>query len=248
VANIFRKYDLAAVPVIDIDGRLLGHITYDDVMDVAEEEAEEDLLIMAGTDHRELEDASPLHVARIRASWLAACMIGTLITVGVAAFFKGELPVGIFAVLVIFGPSIAAISGNSGVQTSTLTVRGLATGSLAGRSLRHVYLREVRVAATLAVLFGLLAGVVVLLALPVLKHTDRAEPATSAGLVAGAVGGAMFLAILFATTLGILLPFALRRLRADPAMASGPLVTTLNDSMSWAIYLLLATLLLRYAI
>jgi len=246
VANTFGKYDLAAVPVVDASGRLLGRITYDDVMDVAEEEAQEDLLLMAGTDHRELEDASPIHAARVRGGWLIACMIGTLVTVAVAAFFKDHLlPVEIFAVLVIFGPSIAAMSGNSGVQASTLTIRGLATGSLAGRSLKRVYLRQVRIHCALALVFGILGGGIAALLMPLLERLGRTGPELSPLLVGCSVGGAMLLAILYATTLGIILPFALRRLRVDPAIASGPLVTTLNDSMSWAIYLLLATLLLR---
>ncbi|HUW84310.1 MAG TPA: magnesium transporter [Phycisphaerae bacterium] len=244
VANVFRKYDLAAVPVVDDEGRLLGRITYDDAMDVADEEAEEDLLIMAGTDPRELESASAMRVVGVRASWLAACMVGTLVTVAVAAFFKGQLSLQVFAILVLFGPSIAAMSGNSGVQTSTLTILGLATGGLAGKSLRRTYLREVRVAGCLAVLFGVLAGLITWLILPLIERTGRMHPEVSPALVAWAVGGAMFLAILYATTLGILLPFALRRLGVDPALASAPLVTTLNDSSSWAIYLLLATSLL----
>ncbi|MFQ6048450.1 MAG: magnesium transporter, partial [Phycisphaerae bacterium] len=245
VANLFRKYDLAALPVVDQQGRLLGRITYDDVMDAADEEAEEDLLRMAGTGPKELETASPVRVAGVRATWLGACMLGTLITVAVAAFFKGKLDVEIFAVLAIFGPSIAAMSGNSGIQCSTLTIRRLATGGLAGQNLRRCYVREARVAGLLGGLFGVLAGLIARLVLPLLVQAGRASPKTPAVVVAGAVGGAMFLAIMFATTLGITLPFIFRRLGIDPAIASGPVVTTFNDSASWAMYLLLATIMVR---
>lgn len=248
VANVFRKYDLAAVPVIDKHGHLLGRITYDDVMDVAEEEAEEDMLRMAGTDPAEMESTSALRAVNVRARWLSACLIGTATTVAVCAFFKGHMPDAVFAILVLFGPPIAAISGNSGVQASTLTILGLSSGGLAGRNFARACAHELRIALGLAVLFGIAAGVLAGLAAPVIEQYGRWAPDVAPFTVGLAVGGAMLLAILYATVLGTVLPFALRRLGVDPAIAAGPLVTTLNDSTSWAIYLLLALLLLRYGL
>jgi len=145
VRNIFSKNDLIVVPVLDQEHRLVGRITADRVIEVAEEEAAEDLYTMAGTDPDELDSFSAFHAARIRMTWLLPCLIGTAVTATVMTFFKTHDPF-VFAAAAVFVPMIAAISGNAGLQTSAIVVSGLATGHLVALKFSTVFGREVRIA------------------------------------------------------------------------------------------------------
>jgi magnesium transporter len=241
VRNIFRKNDLLVVPVLDRDRRLVGRITADRVIEVAEEEAVEDLYVMAGTNPDELESFSAVHAARVRMTWLLPALLGTGITATILTVFRAHNPT-IYLTAVAFAPMIAAISGNAGLQTSAIVVSGLATGHLAALRLATVLSREVRIAVLVALSCALLGAT----ACAVLIHTRTSTAgATHAppGQLVVAFGVAMFSAIMVATTLGLLLPFAFRRLGIDPAISAGPLVTTANDSISVAIYMTLAVLL-----
>jgi len=239
VRNIFSKYNLIVVPVLDSDHRLVGRITADRILEVAEEEAAEDMYAMAGTEPEELDKFSALHAARVRMTWLLPCLIGTSITALVMMFFKNLDP-AIFVIAVSFVPMIAAISGNAGLQTSTIVVSGLATGHLAALKFSQVFTREVRIALVVAICCGIIGG---LLCGILLKHKGAEEHAVPGTIIVMAFGCGMFAAIMVATTLGLLLPFVFRRIGFDPAISSGPLVTTANDSMSVAIYLTLTLLL-----
>ena len=238
VRNIFSKNDLIVAPVLDKNHRLIGRITADRIIEVAEEEAAEDLYTMAGTDADELENISILHAARIRMTWLLPCLIGTAITALVLMFFKSHNPV-IYVVAVAFVPMIAAISGNAGLQTSTIVVSGLATGHLAALKLNQVFTREVRIALLVALSCGLIGGT----ACAILLNARAPESTIEPMRIVFAFGTAMFSAIMIATTLGLFLPFLFRRIGIDPAISSGPLVTTANDSISVAIYMTLTLLL-----
>ena len=238
VRNIFSKNDLIVVPVLDENHKLIGRITADRVIEVAEEEAAEDLYTMAGTDADELDDVSVLHAARVRMTWLLPCMIGTGITVLVMMFFEHNNPL-IYVAAVAFVPMIAAISGNAGLQTSTIVVSGLATGHLAALRLSQVFTREVRIALLVALSCGIIGGA----ACAVLLHTKANSGVVEPFRLICAFGTAMFSAIMVATTLGLFLPFLFRRIGIDPAISSGPLVTTANDSISVAIYMTLTLLL-----
>lgn len=238
VRNTFSKNDLIVVPVLDANRRLVGRITADRVIEVAEEEAAEDFYTMAGTDPDELESFSAFHAARIRMTWLLPCLIGTAVTAMVMAFFKTH-DQAVFAVAAVFVPMIAAISGNAGLQTSAIVVSGLATGHLAALKFSTVFTREVRIALLVALSCGLLGAV----ACTILIHTRPAEEAIEPMRLIFAFGTAMFSAIMVATTLGLLLPFVFRKIGIDPAISSGPLVTTANDSISVAIYMTLAVVL-----
>jgi magnesium transporter len=238
VLNIIRKYDVPEAAVVDENERLIGIITYDDLLDVAEEEAEEDLLRMAGTDPAERETSSPFRAARIRLSWLLPCMLGMLITAAVIMLAEPQFEVAIFGALVPFVPMIGAMGGNTGIQTSTIVVRGFATGELAGTKLGRALYREGRIALLMAPACGLLAWGMVHVSLPLLRAMEQTNP----GLVdpvriAWAVGIAMCAAIFVAALLGIALPFIFKSLKVDPAIASGPIVTTMNDVVSVSIYL-----------
>ncbi len=238
VRNIFSKNDLIVVPVLDRGHKLVGRITADRVIEVAEEEAAEDLYTMAGTDPDELDTVSVFHAARVRMTWLLPCLIGTGITVLVMTFFRNHNQV-IFLAAAAFVPMIAAISGNAGLQTSTIVVSGLATGHLVALKFSQVFTREVRIALLVALSCGILGGI----ACAILINSTTTENTIEPGRLVFAFGTAMFSAIMVATTLGLFLPFLFRRIGIDPAISSGPLVTTANDSISVAIYMTLTLLL-----
>ena len=238
VANIFRKNDLMVMPVVDEKGRLVGRITVDDVVDVMEEEAEEDALVMAGTHPAELDTSKVFRAARIRLPWLLVCLLGSMGTAAVIGFLSPHFTAVQLAGVIMFMPAIAAMGGNSGLQTSTIVVRGLATGDLAALRIGQVFARESRVALVVACCCAVIAGFI---AAGVLAASS-AELARSheAEALALAVGLAMFCGIMIATTLGLLLPFLFRKIGIDPAVSSGPLVTTANDTISYLTYFSLA--------
>jgi magnesium transporter len=239
VRNIFSKNDLITAPVLDRSNRLIGRITADRIIEVAEEEAAEDLYTMAGTDPDELDTFSMFNAARVRMTWLLPCLLGTAVTALVMTFFKDFNPT-VFVAAVSFVPMIAAISGNAGLQTSAIVVSGLATGHLAALKLSQVLTREVRIAMLVALACGVVGGLICF-AMFQLK-TDQPHSVQATRLVS-AFGVAMFSAIMVSTTLGLVLPFVFRRIGIDPAISSGPLVTTANDSISVAIYMTLAVIL-----
>jgi len=238
VRNIFSKNDLIVVPVLDQNHRLVGRITADRVIEVAEEEAAEDLYTMAGTNPDELETFSALHAARIRMTWLLPALVGTGITATILTTFKAHNP-SVYIAAVAFAPMIAAISGNAGLQTSAIVVSGLATGHLVALRFLTVLSREIRIALLVALSCAVLGGV----ACSLLLHSKAPEELLQPIQLVFAFGTAMFSAIMVATTLGLFLPFLFRRVGIDPAISSGPLVTTANDSISVAIYMTLAVLL-----
>jgi magnesium transporter len=243
VRNIFSKNDLIVVPVLDEEHKLVGRITADRIIEVAEEEAAEDLYTMAGTDADELDTFSAFHAARIRMTWLLPCLIGTGVTALVLMFFHDKFDIEGFSVVytaaILFVPMIAAISGNAGLQTSAIVVSGLATGHLVALRLSQVFTREVRIALLVALSCGLIGGVTC----GILLNVKAAENTIESFRLVFAFGTAMFSAIMVATTLGLFLPFLFRRIGIDPAISSGPLVTTANDSISVAIYMTLTLLL-----
>jgi magnesium transporter len=238
VRNIFSKNDLIVVPVLDKNHKLVGRITADRVIEVAEEEAAEDIYTMAGTNPEELDKFSAFHAARIRMTWLLPCLIGTAVTALVMIFFRSNHLV-IYVAAAAFAPMIQAISGNAGLQTSAIVVSGLATGHLAALKFSQVFSREIRIALLVALSCGLLGGIVCSL----LISTRATDNNVSPERLIFAFGIAMFSAIMVATTLGLFLPFLFRKIGIDPAISSGPLVTTANDSISVAIYMTLTLLL-----
>lgn len=238
VRNIFSKNDLIVVPVLDEEHRLVGRITADRVIEVAEEEAAEDFYTMAGTEPEELDTFSAVRAARIRMTWLLPCLLGTGVTAIVMNLFGTHDP-RVYVAATAFVPMIAAISGNAGLQTSAIVVSGLATGHLVALKLSTVLSREVRIALLVAITCGLIGAVIC----SVLIHYRPAQNSIEPVRLVFAFGVAMFSAIMVATTLGLFLPFIFRKIGIDPAISSGPLVTTANDSISVAIFMTLAVLL-----
>ncbi len=226
VAELFRKYDLIAIPVVDPDGILVGRITVDDIMDVMHDEAEEDISIMAGTSEEELHEDSALKVSRIRLPWLVIGALGGLGSATVMNHYRFSLEKVL--TLAFFVPVITAMGGTVGLQTSTIIVRSMRTErGLAGEAGRRL-LKEWRVAITNALILGSTIYLVV-----GLWFGDWS--------LAAVVGGSLAAVILVAATLGTVMPFALRRVGVDPAVAQGPFVTTLNDIIGILVYLGLAS-------
>jgi len=230
VASLVSKYDLMAIPVINRRRKLLGGVTVDDIMDVIEEEVNEDVYKMAATKDEELANLSPFSKARIRLPWLITCLMGTLVSASILHFFKDTLSQKV--VLTLFIPAIMAMGGNSGLQSLTITVRSMTTGVLDRYSIAKVILRELSTAMLLGIIFGALMGVIS--GIWIHKHT--------LGFI---VGISMFLAISLSSLTGIFVPLLFRKIGIDPAIASGPLITTLNDITAIFVYLGLATLLIH---
>lgn len=230
IARTFREYNLTVAPVVDDEGRLLGRITVDDVVEVIEEEATEDAYKLAGSDDEELSQRSAFVVAKIRLPWLLICLVGSLGAAAIIHWF--ELALRDFFALTIFIPVITATGGNAGLQSSTITVRGLATGRLERKYLLPAVLREIRVGGIIALTCSVVIGLV-------------ARLWSGEMMIAVAIGAAMFCAITAAATLGVVVPISLKKLGKDPAIASGPLITTSNDALGLIIYLGLASFLLK---
>jgi magnesium transporter len=233
VARLFQKYDLIAAPVADEQGRLVGRITIDDIVDVIEEEAEEDLLIAVGADEADLSygGGNIIRISGVRLAWLLANLLGGLVAAWLISLFTDTLTDAL--ALVAFIPVIMAMGGNVGIQTSTITIRGIATGRIRRDNSRTVFLRELSI--------GIFMGLVCGLALAAVAGFWKGDPWI--GLV---VGLAMFVAILVASFVGAVLPALLRMVDIDPAIAAGPVVTTAIDILGILIYFLIAVALLSY--
>jgi len=229
VARIVARYDILAVPVVDDSNRLVGVVTVDDVIDILRKEATEDILKMAGVGEEFVETKSIFKSTRIRLPWLFASCLG-----GLFAFFiigKFESSILKYAYLAAFIPVIMGMGGNIGTQSSTIVVRGLATGRLNVRDIWSVVLKELSIGVILGLVYGALIGSVAQL---------RYSMVALAISVALAVVSSMSVAAL----VGSLVPMAFARINIDPAVATGPFVTTAIDIISVFFYFKIATTLL----
>lgn len=232
VGQVFQKYDLISAPVVDTRGRLLGRVTVDDVVDVIQEEASEDIYRSVGTGDEELAfGEASFKISRRRLPWILANLVGGLLASYFLSLFEVTLAEAI--VLVTFIPVIIAMGGNVGIQTSTIFVRALALGSFSASNIWRVLGREMRVAVIIGTTCGGLTGLAATIwhGRPVL------------GLI---VGLSMFIDILLAAAVGVSAPAFFKRLDVDPAIASGPLVTTANDILGILVYLGIATFFLSH--
>jgi magnesium transporter len=231
VANLFRRYNLVSVPVVDRLGNLVGRITVDDVVDVMEEEASEDIQKMAGlTDEEEIRETSALKISMIRLPWLLIAFVGEMFSALVLYNFEASLNQIFIAALFI--PLMMAMGGNSGMQSATIVVRGLALGELNPADTFQRLKKEFRVSLVNGLVCGgLLFAVVTLFGQP------------RFGIILGFV---MLLVILNASFVGASVPLVLKRIGVDPAIATGPFITTSNDVIGLFIYLGLTTLALQF--
>ncbi|GIT32236.1 MAG: hypothetical protein Ct9H300mP2_3150 [Candidatus Neomarinimicrobiota bacterium] len=209
VARVVAQYNFLAVPIIDPDERLLGIVTVDDVVDVIREEATEDFLQMAGAGKdREILLKSSWENARARLPWLFASWIGGIIAASLIGVFEHMLESII--VLAAFIPVIMGMGGNIGTQSSTIIVRGIATGRVDVGGELKLILKEMRVGLILGVLYGLLLGV--------FANFSFEDAPSNLGIV---VGLSICTSMLLAATIGTVTPLILRKMDIDPAVATG---------------------------
>ena len=233
VAQIVAQYNYLAVPVVDSDNRLLGIVTVDDIVDVIREEATEDFFRMAGAGKdREILLKSSWENAKVRLPWLFASWVGGVVAASVIGTYEHMLE-SIIA-LAAFIPVIIGMGGNIGTQSSTIIVRGMATGRIEVGSELLVLIKELKVGLILGVLYGVLLGI-----FANLKFIGT-DPML--GLV---VGLSIASSMLIAVTVGSFTPLILRKLEIDPAVAAGPFVTTSIDILGVLLYFVIAGILLK---
>jgi magnesium transporter len=229
VAKIVARYDILAVPVVDQTNRLVGIVTVDDVIDIFRREATEDILKMAGVGEEFVETKSVLKSTRIRLPWLFASCVGGVIAILIIGKYEGTLHR--IAALAAFIPVIMGMGGNIGTQSSTIVVRGLATGRLHIRDLWSVVFKELSIGFILGLVYGILIG-------SVAQVSYRME------VLAISVCIAVISSMSVAALIGSLVPMGFARINIDPAVATGPFVTTAIDIISVSFYFMIATALL----
>ena len=232
VALLFEKYDLTTSGVVDGAGRLIGMITVDDVMEVAREEFEEDVLRLGGVGEETVDD-SVIQASLKRFTWLLVNLGTAILASLVIGLFDGTLEE--MVALAILMPIVASMGGNAGTQTLTITVRALATKELTAYNAFRTFRKEFAVGLLNGVVFAVLAGFVVVLWFNQLD--DRY-------LLGGIIAGAMVINMMVAGIAGVLLPLTLDRMGIDPAVASGVFVTTVTDVIGFLSFLGLASAIL----
>ncbi|HSP21314.1 MAG TPA: magnesium transporter [Planococcus sp. (in: firmicutes)] len=230
VARMIKDYDFLAMPVVDFQDHLLGIITVDDIIDVLDEEASDDYSKLAAVSDMDTFDRGPFTAAKKRLPWLILLTFLGMLTANLMGMFEETLDQ--VALLAVFIPLIAGMAGNSGTQALAVAVRGIATGDIEEQSKMKLLLRE---AGT-----GLITGVVCGAFVVGLVYFWKGEL-----LIGLLVGIAVMSSIFVATLAGSFIPLLIHRLKIDPAVASGPFITTLNDIISILIYLGLATTFLN---
>jgi magnesium transporter len=230
VAQLFKKYDLLSLPVIDQAGLLLGRITIDDIVDVLEEEATEDIYKLAGLGGEEEALDSPMRSIRRRLPWLALNLFTTTLSATVISFFEGTIQT--VAIAAAFMTMVAAQGGNAGIQTLTVIVRGLALGEVSLSHTRRVLLKELLVALGNGIALGVTAGVV--------AYLWKGEP-----LIGLVLALALVVNLIIAAFVGSMIPFTMRRLGIDPAIASNVFVTACTDICGFLSFLGILTLFLN---
>jgi len=214
VVMLMKKYDVVVLPVVDTHGHLLGRITFDDVMDVMSDEATEDYQLASGISDDVDATDSPMVQIRARLPWLLIGLAGGILSSQIIAQYESQLRID--PKMAFFMPLIAATAGNVGVQSSAIVVQGLAAGTLDGVNIAARLWKELRVAVITALVCGLLIFGINL----ALQETQALTYTVSI---------ALFSVILTAAMFGTVIPLAMDRLKVDPALATGPFVTTLND-------------------
>ena len=227
VARLFGKYNLVAAPVVDTENRLVGVITIDDVVDVIEEEADEDLKALGGVTSDEALSDSVWTIARGRFNWLLINLATAFLASSVLGLFEGQLQQ--MVALAVLAPIVASQGGNAATQTMTVAVRALATRELGSSNAFRVVMREALVGLVNGLAFAVITGIAAVAWFKIPGLGVVIGLAIVVNLFAGALGG-------------ILIPMVLERARADPAVASGTFVTTVTDVVGFVSFLGIATL------
>ena len=233
IADLFNKYDLLSLPVVDHENRLVGIVTIDDAVDVMEEEATEDFEKMAAMlpSEKPYLKTSVLELAKNRITWLLVLMISSMLTGGILTRYEDAFQV--MPLLVSFVPMLTDTGGNAGSQSSTMIIRGMTIGEVASSDIFKVIWKEARV----SVIVGLILGLVNFIRL-VIQYPGQP-------LVALTVVLALFATVFVAKVIGGILPIIAKRLKLDPAIMAAPLITTIVDAVSLVIYFQIAVELLH---
>ncbi|OEF97753.1 magnesium transporter [Desulfuribacillus alkaliarsenatis] len=226
-----KDYDLLAVPVVDHEKRILGIVTVDDVLDILEEETDEDIEDMSAIRGTVDLEISPITAAKRRLPWLIILLFMGLFTGSIISSF--EVTFISFAFLLLFVPMITDMAGNTGIQSLAVVIRGLATGKIRDQQIKQLLFRETLTGMIIGVICSVIAGVIVYL---ITLSTFYVLTITISLLVT----------LTFATVIGAIVPLIINRLRIDPAVASGPFITTINDILAILIYFSVATALIAY--
>jgi len=229
IARLAQENDLAAIPVIDTQGRLVGQVLHDDIVDVVEEEATEDIARMAGVDDEEFYDDSIFLAVRSRASWLFLTLLGGLMVLGFLKSVDKEIKSA--PILVAFLPLVLGMAGNVGTQTAAITVRSLALGRLDYAHWLRPVVRQVSIGIILGLIFGLALFFYALLT------GDGGGDGTRVSMT---VAIAMFAAMSTGAIMGVIVPLGIHRLGLDPAISSSPFIQTANDLTGAGILFLVA--------
>jgi magnesium transporter len=229
VAHMFRKYDIYILPVVDKDNTLLGRITVDDIIDVIDEEASEDAYKMVGLESEDKVFTKPINSVAKRLPWLTLNLFTAFLVSSVVGIF--EATIAKLSILAVLMPIVAGLGGNSGTQTLTVIIRGIALGELTIHNTGKAIFKEV----TVGFLNGIIIGTAAMLAAYLLKGNIML------GVVLGA---AMICNMFIAGLVGSLIPVVLKTLKIDPALASSIIITMLTDIGGFASFLGLATILL----
>lgn len=230
VARLMDKYDLVAIPVVDLQGKLVGRITIDDVVDIIKEEADKDFQLASGISDKIEENSSIWHISRARLPWLLIGMLGGTLSAQVISRF--ELSISNVPALAFFIPLITAMGGNVGVQSSAIVVQALAKGNNMSASIFKKLAKEL--------LVGLSNGILCSLAV-LLISSYFAD--IKIGMT---VSLSLLVVMVFAAVMGSLIPLAMNKYKIDPALATGPFVTTLNDVIGLFIYFTIGLLLFNF--
>ena len=231
VARIMQKYDLEAIPVVDELGRLVGRITIDDIVDVIKDEADKDYQLAAGISQDVEADDSILELTRARLPWLVLALLGGFITVRVLGLFEGAMEE--HGKLFFFTPLVAAMAGNVGVQSSAIIVQGLANNTLSGSTFNRL-IKEI----SLSLLNGFILATILFVGGHFLLNLELVE-----GMI---VSGALISVIIIALLIGTFIPLLLDKFGVDPALATGPFITTSNDICGILIYFSIAKVVLGF--
>jgi magnesium transporter len=231
VARIMQKYDLEAIPVVDEIGRLVGRITIDDIVDVIKDEADEDYQLAAGISQDVEADDSIFEHTKARLPWLVLALLGGLVSVKVYGLFEGAMTE--YGKLFFFTPLIAAMAGNVGVQSSAIIVQGLANKTLSG-SLFNRLIKEV----SLSLLNGVILATILFVASHYLLNVEI--------IIGVIVTVALISVIIIASLIGTFIPLLLDKFGIDPALATGPFITTSNDICGILIYFSIAKMILGF--
>ncbi len=219
IANIMNKYDLVVIPVVDKHNKLIGRITIDDVLSVVKEEAEKDYQLASGiSEDVEIND-NILDITRARLPWLIIGMFGGILSAKIIGIFDLENNFE----LTFFIPLIAAMGGNVGIQSSAIVVQSIANRSFGNESILEKLFKELRV----ALLNGLICSLIILLSTYLLGYNPALSATVSISLLS---------VIIFAALFGAFIPLSLKKIKIDPALATGPFITTINDVLGLLIY------------